>query len=392
MAVPDDRVVLRVEIDGAEWSQQPIRAVSLVFERTDSILTALRKVGQKVALSSPLPLGEDSQFGLFLEKPGAPTIILEREKPITFYKFGEKDTVIFRRIVPDSPSGRYGKKQLASGTLATLDSPLHKAALDGAKEDLIECINGGISVRFKDIYGQSILHLLVSEGNVPIVQWLLLNYPELDPNAKDCNGYTPVHLAAGFTGGDTGLVILEMLMDYEGVSIHGVTVEGYSVLHLLCLEYKPPCAFDVAKYTEILRRLVVMGLDVNQPNKQGETALHLAAWAGNSPALQFIVGNGGSMDVQTRTGQTPLHYAAKAGQANMFNYLLHKSTDPVSYLTMRSREGTAKELAQEHNHMKIVEIVRVFLMGEDKGDARGPKLGTSERSGSKGSSGFLKKT
>eukprot|EP01113_Clastostelium_recurvatum_P050365 TRINITY_DN9512_c0_g1_i2.p1 TRINITY_DN9512_c0_g1~~TRINITY_DN9512_c0_g1_i2.p1 ORF type:complete len:340 (+),score=85.62 TRINITY_DN9512_c0_g1_i2:51-1022(+) len=319
----EDRVMLRVEIDGAEWSQQPVRAMSLVFDKADTILVALRKVGAKVALSSSLPMGEDSQFALFLERGGSTPIILEKDKLITHYKITEKDQVIFRRIVPDMTT-KIGKKVYVSGTMETPDIPLHKAALDGNKEEIIAQLHNGFSIRFKDMYLQTILHVLVAESAYSSVEWLVTTYPDLEINARDHNGYTALHLAIGAIGGDMGLDMALLLLNHEGIMPQGLNNDGYNAMHLLCMEYKPPCVFNVNKYMDIMQRLMAKGVEANQQGKQGETALHLAAWTGNNTALQFLVKAGAALDLQTRSGQTPLHYAAKAGQSSMFNFLLHK--------------------------------------------------------------------
>jgi hypothetical protein len=54
---------------------------------------------------------------------------------------------------------------------------------------------------------------------------------------------------------------------------------------------------------------------LNKRNKGGDTALHIAAWEGNVPALAYLIKEGGDIHCtdSIRTKVTPLHLAARAG-------------------------------------------------------------------------------
>jgi ankyrin repeat protein len=60
---------------------------------------------------------------------------------------------------------------------------------------------------------------------------------------------------------------------------------------------------------EGLKLLAGLGLDLNQGNDKGETALHGAAGRGGDSITEYLVTNGAKLDAKTKTGLTPLDYA-----------------------------------------------------------------------------------
>jgi uncharacterized protein len=60
---------------------------------------------------------------------------------------------------------------------------------------------------------------------------------------------------------------------------------------------------------EGLKLLAELGLDLNQQNDKGETALHGAAGRGADSITDYLAGKGAKLDANTKTGLTPLDYA-----------------------------------------------------------------------------------
>eukprot|EP00123_Amoebidium_parasiticum_P017465 comp23862_c0_seq1/m.41777 comp23862_c0_seq1/g.41777 ORF comp23862_c0_seq1/g.41777 comp23862_c0_seq1/m.41777 type:complete len:235 (-) comp23862_c0_seq1:649-1353(-) len=70
------------------------------------------------------------------------------------------------------------------------------------------------------------------------------------------------------------------------------------------------------------------GLSVNSTNKDGQTALHVAAFYGKLPLVRDLVAHGAYFDIQDAQGFTPLYLAAVAGRATVVNFLLYIGADP----------------------------------------------------------------
>lgn len=64
-----------------------------------------------------------------------------------------------------------------------------------------------------------------------------------------------------------------------------------------------------AQALEALQVMVELGLDVNQLNNRGETALHGAAGRGADTIVQYLVDRGARLDIKSKAGFTPMDFA-----------------------------------------------------------------------------------
>lgn len=62
-------------------------------------------------------------------------------------------------------------------------------------------------------------------------------------------------------------------------------------------------------------------LDLEQKARNGDTALMIAAWTGNLPAVKALVEKGAQVN---KPGWAPLHYAAGSGNLDVIRYLLEE--------------------------------------------------------------------
>lgn len=58
---------------------------------------------------------------------------------------------------------------------------------------------------------------------------------------------------------------------------------------------------------EELQRLVSLGVDVNAPNEEGSTALHVAAAVGSRGVVQYLTDNKADINAVDSLGNTPLN-------------------------------------------------------------------------------------
>ncbi len=81
------------------------------------------------------------------------------------------------------------------------------------------------------------------------------------------------------------------------------------------------CAGDV----ELLKRLLAEeGVDVDQADDEGRTALHFAAGYGEHDCMRALIEAGAKLDAVDNNKNTPLHYAAGYGQAESCTMLIEK--------------------------------------------------------------------
>lgn len=69
---------------------------------------------------------------------------------------------------------------------------------------------------------------------------------------------------------------------------------------------------------ESLKQLLDSGLDVNTADKQGRTALHVAAMLGQTEMARYLLSRGAGVDARDRLGRTPLMVTASLGGFKFF--------------------------------------------------------------------------
>ncbi len=87
--------------------------------------------------------------------------------------------------------------------------------------------------------------------------------------------------------------------------------------------------------------------DVNARDKDGHTALQLAACGGREAIVKRLIAAGADAGAITRNGSTALHFAALKGHASVIEKLIAAGAD----VTATTEDGkTAYELATERGH------------------------------------------
>ena len=76
---------------------------------------------------------------------------------------------------------------------------------------------------------------------------------------------------------------------------------GYTALHYATMFNR----------TDVIKRLVDVGADVNRQNRYEDTPLHWAARHNNTEAVRLLLDNGADINLKNRTNKTPLDVARK---------------------------------------------------------------------------------
>ena len=115
---------------------------------------------------------------------------------------------------------------------------------------------------------------------------------------------------------------------------------------------------------KIVEHLVSLtGIDVNSRDKQGSTALHIAATYDNTAIVKVLLEHGADFTLEDKQSQTPLHRAAQEGCAGIIEAILEVLEDKESAMTTEDGDGnTPLTLAVEAGNS---EAVQVFMSSAD---------------------------
>ncbi|KAK2152389.1 hypothetical protein LSH36_330g08038 [Paralvinella palmiformis] len=164
-------------------------------------------------------------------------------------------------------------------------APLHIAVRHGYISLMMLLIGNGANVRIQTRFERrSPLHIAAMKGHQEAARVLLEAEARPEPDVVDIYGTTPLHLATGM--GHSGVV--ETLLTWAPTSA-----------------------------------------DVNAYDKEGWTALHLAAQRGDAVMAQLLLNHHAQVDCQNKYGRTPLHWATIERHADVVELLLQNGASPI---------------------------------------------------------------
>ncbi|XP_065057285.1 transient receptor potential cation channel subfamily A member 1 homolog isoform X1 [Rhopilema esculentum] len=253
-------------------------------------------------------------------------------------------------------------------------TPLHKAAAFG-KSNVVELLlERGASVNIQGRFKVTAL-MLAASSNYPSIVALLL-HKEANIAGKDFEGRTALHLAAA---GNSVEAIKVLLEDKRASSIlNEQDKDGNTALHISCvkgfdeitkillsanvdvtprnnLEQTPAHMAALFGRSDVVEDLLEKDAStINDIDKQGNAALHLAAEKGHTGTIKVLLNAGASINDRNTDLLTPLDCAARAGQMDAAKTLLNAkaSVDP-----MHKHGMTPLLHASIHGHGKMVELL-----------------------------------
>ena len=173
------------------------------------------------------------------------------------------------------------------------DSPLHVLVTLNRPPEIVNALlqNGDIDISVRNVIGQTPLNLAVQENRYALIP-LLLSYGS-DIFAADNAGVTPFDRAMQVRG-----PVLDAMITPESARQKDST--GNTILHKAVLNNGD---------TEIIGKILDQKANVNARNREGDTALHIAARMNNREAGEYILSRGGDIFSSNSEGESPLYIA-----------------------------------------------------------------------------------
>uniref|UniRef100_A0A8C3SDN9 Ankyrin repeat and kinase domain containing 1 n=1 Tax=Chelydra serpentina TaxID=8475 RepID=A0A8C3SDN9_CHESE len=186
--------------------------------------------------------------------------------------------------------------------------------------------------------GLTLLHLMVAQGNVEKVKFLLSQEANVD-SQLDC-GYTPLIVAVQKRSPEICSVLLE-----RGADVNMADKDGWSPLHFaaqngddrtvrLLLDHRaradsqehegwtPLHLASQNNFENVARVLLSRQADPNCQENDGRTALHVAACFGHVSLVKLLASQGADLERKQKNHQTSLHFAVERGKFRVVQYLL----------------------------------------------------------------------
>ncbi|KAK1312590.1 hypothetical protein QJS10_CPA07g01168 [Acorus calamus] len=242
-------------------------------------------------------------------------------------------------------------------------SALHAAAAEDRREvmaKLIERLRGG-ELDARDREGRTAVHVAAGKGHVQMVRMLVEGGADRDARSGD--GRTALHRAAANGDRDMVVALLEMGADCEIPTVRGQTPldvardKGHrEIVEMLGRGEMMLTAArrgDVKLLESLLRRGGGGG-GTNGRDQYGMTALHTAAIKGHRDAVRTLIDYGADLHARDREGHTPLHLAVEGGSADAVEALVDKGAD-VNART--GRGATPLYMARSMGHEAIAQLL-----------------------------------
>jgi uncharacterized membrane protein YfcA len=167
----------------------------------------------------------------------------------------------------------------------------------------------------------------------------LVERVKADLNARNADGYTPLHRAV-----ETDMKRLAQALIARGADPRARSKNGETALHLAALHPEPD-------FTDIL---LAAGADPQAKNADGESALFWAVLSGHIVVAQRLLARGADPNATDRKGNTPLHAAAHGGHLEIARLLLARTAQPGA----KNREGlSARDYARSQGHEAIAKLL-----------------------------------
>ncbi|KAK7929418.1 hypothetical protein WMY93_005813 [Mugilogobius chulae] len=227
-------------------------------------------------------------------------------------------------------------------------TPLHCAARSGHDPAVEILLERGAPILARTKNGLSPLHMSAQGDHVECVKLLLQHKAPVDDVTLDY--LTALHVAA-----HCGHYRVTKLLLDKKANPNARALNGFTPLHIACNHrvwfdsHSCSCLYGPPQHCPTF---AANGASPDIRNIRGETALHMAARAGQMEVVRCLLRNGAFVDAMAREDQTPLHISSRLGKTDIVQLLLQHMAHPDAATTngytplhISAREGQVETAA-----------------------------------------------
>ena len=201
----------------------------------------------------------------------------------------------------------------------TLGAPLCKAVAKNDVQRLRDLLCRGHDPNERNEDGKTPLHLAAELGHTQFAKILVLSGANIEARAGDVD-YTPLLAAANSNQTAAAMALVEIGADVNAVGAHGAT------------------ALEIATRNNDVRLMLALikrGAVVDSRSANGWTPLHVAAGLNKPVAIAVLVKHGANTNNRDDDGDTPLITACSLGYIDCVQQLLAGGADPAILADVR---------------------------------------------------------
>ncbi|XP_062265391.1 histone-lysine N-methyltransferase EHMT2 isoform X1 [Platichthys flesus] len=224
-----------------------------------------------------------------------------------------------------------------------LRTPLVEAIINNHIEVARYLVQNSACVYHVEEDGYTGLHHAAKQGNLEMVR-MLLETGQVDVNAQDSGGWTPIIWAAEHKHLDVIKVLLNRGAD--------VTISDKSPLSLqelnVCLHWAA-----YAGNVDIAELVLNAGCSLASVNMHGDSPLHIAAREGYLECVTLFLSRGADIDVMNREGDTPLTLARVDTPVWVALQINRKLRRGITNRMLRTERIICSDVAQGYENVPI---------------------------------------
>ena len=226
---------------------------------------------------------------------------------------------------------------------ASIDDSLFEKAIEYNKLRMLISLldNGTMKIDWQNDDGENAAHLAAKADRVEVLEFLINRGVEYDRTSL--RGRTPLHYAVKFRSPDSFRLLLS-----RGVNSDAIDNDGYSSLHFAA-KYNNLLALQLFQDASLMTSVML-----DRSNKDGVTALMLAAQNGNVEIVEVLLKAGADSAVEDNGAYAAIYFAVGYGHLEVLNTL---SRD---WNCWEGRCQTVTDDGDVFNDMLLTHVAAVF--------------------------------